>query len=252
MTGEAGQIRSLHRACIPEHPAGAGKYIALLSAVNERRAHINLWTRIGKQYFLLKKISCALLLAVYAITNRGKKRNNQPAGLAMPLNQAKRGIIMNRSIGRIPAACLALVVGLAVAPLRVEGANCSLAKVSGTWAYTYTGTIFTPNGPLPAASVGHFAQDQAGNVSGSQTRSVAGDSGVEDIAGTVAVNKDCTATAVINVLVNGQLQRSATLALVYDSGGNHARMIFESLKLPDGTNVPVVITIDANQVSPKD
>jgi hypothetical protein len=52
------------------------------------------------------------------------------------------------------------------------------------------------------------------------------------------VNKDCTAIATINVLVNGQLQRTADLALVYDSDGNHARMIFQSLKLPDGTNIP--------------
>jgi hypothetical protein len=81
---------------------------------------------------------------------------------------------------------------------------------------------------------------------------VAGQSGVEDIAGTVSVNKDCTATATIEVLVSGQLQRTATLELVYDSNGNHARMIFQSLKLPDGTNIPAVLTIDANRLVNKD
>ena len=131
-------------------------------------------------------------------------------------------------------------------------AACSNATAAGKWAYTYTGTIFTPNGPLPAASVGHFGQDADGNISGSQARSVAGNSGVEDISGAVSVNKDCTAIATINVLVNGQLQRTADLALVYDSDGNHVRMIFQSLKLPDGTNIPVVLTIDANRLVTRD
>jgi len=77
----------------------------------------------------------------------------------------------------------------------------STAASAGKWAYTYTGTVFTQNGPLPAASVGHFSQDLAGNLTGSQTRSVAGSSGVEDISGTVGVNKDCTGTATISVLL---------------------------------------------------
>lgn len=126
--------------------------------------------------------------------------------------------------------------------------RCSQASTAGTWAYTYTGTIITPNGPLPLASVGRYSQDFAGNVTGSQNRSVAGGSGVEDIAGTVAVNSDCTATAKIDVLVNSELQRTSVLALVYDSNGNHVRMIFQSLTLPDGTNLPVVITVDGNRI----
>lgn len=137
---------------------------------------------------------------------------------------------------------------LTLAPLQAEASHCSTAAMAGNWAYTYTGTIFTPNGPIPAASVGHFHQDGAGSVSGSQARSVAGNPGTEDISGTVSVNKDCTATATVNVLVNGQLQRTTTLALVYDSDGNHVRMIFQTVTLPDGTNVPVVITIDGNRV----
>jgi hypothetical protein len=144
------------------------------------------------------------------------------------------------------------ILALALSPLQAEASHCSNFSAAGNWAYTYTGTIFTQNGPLPAGSVGHFKQDGAGNVSGSQARSVAGSSGVEDISGTISVNKDCTATATINVLVNGQLQRTATLALAYDSNGNHMRAIFQTLTLPDGTNVPVVITIDGNRLFPRD
>jgi hypothetical protein len=143
---------------------------------------------------------------------------------------------------------LAAALVTAMAPLQAQESRCSNVGQAGNWAYTYIGTIFTPGGPVPAASVGHFSQDAAGNITGSQARSVAGSSGVEDIAGSVAVNRDCTATATINVLVAGVLQRTAVLALVYDTNKNHARMIFQSLTLPDGTNVPVVITIDANRL----
>jgi hypothetical protein len=139
-----------------------------------------------------------------------------------------------------------------LAPMQAEAGTCSTASAAGNWAYTYTGTIFTQNGPFPTASVGHFTQDSAGNVTGSQSRSVAGQSGLEDISGTVSVNSDCTASATINVLVNGQLQRSAELALVYDSNGKHVRMIFQSLTLPNGTNVPVTITVDGNRLGSRD
>ena len=147
------------------------------------------------------------------------------------------------------AAAITLV---AVAALPAHGASCSQAAASGNWAYTYTGPIFTQNGPFPAASVGHFHQDAAGNIAGGQSRTVAGNSGVEDISGSITVNPDCTASATIDVLVNGQLQRTAVLALVYDSNGNHLRAIFQSLTLPDGTNIPVVITVDGNRLTTKD
>jgi hypothetical protein len=144
---------------------------------------------------------------------------------------------------------LGAVLTAALAPSQANAAQCSAASTAGNWAYTYTGTIFTPAGPLPAASVGRFHQDSGGSIAGSQNRSVAGQPGPEDISGTISVNGDCTASLTINVLVNGQLQRTATLAAVFDSSGNHVRAIFQSLTLPDGTNVPVVITIDGNRVT---
>jgi hypothetical protein len=147
---------------------------------------------------------------------------------------------------------LGAILALALLPVNAQASRCSNASTAGSWAYTYTGTIFTPNGALPLASVGHYNQDGAGNVTGSQNRSVAGNSGVEDISGTVSVAPDCTGTGTIDVLVNGQLQRTAVLAIVYDSNGNHARMIFQSLTLPGNVNVPVVITLDANRMATKD
>src|ERR1700746_3532064 len=115
------------------------------------------------------------------------------------------------------STCLTLVFCVILAPLHAEAAHCSTAATAGNWAYTYTGTIFTPSGPLPAASVGHFSQDEAGNLTGSQARSVAGSSGVEDISGTASINKDCTGTATIDVFANGVRQRTAVLALALDT-----------------------------------
>jgi len=152
---------------------------------------------------------------------------------------------------RVPAY-LTLILGVIATPLQAQAGRCSIAGAAGKWAYTYTGTIFTPNGPLPAASVGHFSEDVSGNLTGTQTRSVAGSSGVEDIAGTLSVNRDCTATATISVYVNGQLQRTAVLAVVFDKNMKHARGIFESLVLPNGTSVPVVLTTDNSRIFPED
>jgi len=148
---------------------------------------------------------------------------------------------------------ITLTILLLTASLSFAGnGHCSAAMTAGVWDYTYTGTIFTPNGPLPAASLGHYSQDSAGNVTGSQVRSVAGASGVEDISATISVQRDCTASAIVGVYVNGQLQRAANVAFVFDSDGNHMRAIFQSLTLPDGTNIPVVITIEGNKLFPKD
>ena len=154
---------------------------------------------------------------------------------------------MKKNLGRT-LLWLGAVFVIMLAPSHAQAA-CSNASTAGNWAYTYTGTIFTPNGALPATSVGHFKLDLSGNLSGAQPRSVAGQSGPEDISGTISVNSDCTATANVNVLVDGQLLRTAAIALVFDSSGNHVRGIFQSLTLTDGTSIPVVLTIDGNRVT---
>ena len=161
---------------------------------------------------------------------------------------------MHRTItrGMLPAVFLTLICSVTLVPLQAEDKSCSTAHSAGKWAYTYTGTILTPNGPLPVAAVGHFRATATGTLVGSQTRSVGGSSGVEDVSGTFHVNNDCTGTATIDVLVNGQVQRTAVLALAYDSNMNHARGIFESLVLADGTDLPVVITSDNTKMFSKD
>jgi flagellar basal body rod protein FlgG len=49
--------------------------------------------------------------------------------------------------------------------------------------------------------MGHFTVDREGNITGSQNRSVAGQSGVEDAAGPISVNRDGTAYTTLDVFV---------------------------------------------------
>jgi hypothetical protein len=95
----------------------------------------------------------------------------------------------------------------------------------GRAAQTYTVTVTGSSG---------FAQHSTSLTVGVLTRSVARISGVEEIAG------------------NGQLHRTAVLAIAYDKSMNHARGIFQSLVLSVGTNVPVVLTSDNTKLFPRD
>lgn len=146
---------------------------------------------------------------------------------------------------------LATICLASLLPLQAQAAQCSQGTVAGNWAYTYTGTVFVPS-PLPVAAVGHANLDSRGNVTGSQTHTLAGQTEVEDISGTYTVNKDCTGSMTINVSQNGQLLRTATVNVAYDSDVNHARMIFTSLTLGDGSVLPAVITADVNRVFSRD
>lgn len=156
---------------------------------------------------------------------------------------------MNTNFARL----LVVLAGFVIAgnPLLVT-AGCTTASTAGAWAYTYSGTLYTPSGPVPVATVGRFKADTSGNFSGTQTRALPGDSGVESVTGNLTINPNCTGTVNANVYVNGELQRTAVLAIVYDNNVNHARAIFESLTLANGTSVPIVITLDSNRQNPED
>ena len=148
-------------------------------------------------------------------------------------------------------ATLALIsFALLVASLapRAQAATCTLASVAGNWGYTYSGTLLLPSGPVPVAAVGRYTETADGNISGTQTRTVAGDTAQEMIKGSQTVNSDCTGTATIGVYdQSGNLLRTGVLAGVYVNNGKEIHDIFESLVLPDGTQLPVVITAEGKK-----
>ena len=120
--------------------------------------------------------------------------------------------------------------------------------MAGNWGYTYTGTLLLSSGPVPVAAVGRFTADLDGNISGTQTRTLAGAVAQEVIKGSSTVNSDCTVTGTVGVYdQSGNLLRSATLAGVYTNNAKQLREIFESLVFPDGSSLPVVIAAEANK-----
>lgn len=155
---------------------------------------------------------------------------------------------MRRNFERPMLALLSFALLLASSAPAAHAATCTLASVAGNWGYTYTGTLLLPSGPVPAAAVGRYALDLDGNISGTQTRTVAGAAAQEVLKGSATVNSDCTGIATIGIYdQSGNLLRTGVLAEVFVNNGKQDRAIFESLVLPDGTNVPVVITAEANK-----
>lgn len=138
-----------------------------------------------------------------------------------------------------------------------DDSGCSMAKAAGEWGYVYTGTLLLPTGPVPVAAVGRYTLDKQGNVSGTQTRTVApGEAAHEVIKGTSTVNPDCTGTATISVYdQSGNLLRTAVLAAIYVNNQREVRYLFESLVVftgTTGTNIRTVITADAKKSFPRD
>jgi hypothetical protein len=144
------------------------------------------------------------------------------------------------------ALLVVLVPGFA-SSAHAEG-RCSMAATAGAWAFTYSGTILLPNGAaIPVASVGRFTQ-KGGSLSGTETRSLAGQSADETLTGSYAVNADCTATYSFEIFESGTLVRRSTVNVIYDDDQRSVRGIFSSASLADGTPLATVITVDARKI----
>lgn len=130
--------------------------------------------------------------------------------------------------------------------------HCSNATAAGKWAFTSAGTLILPTGPVQVAAVATFAEDVAGNLSGSQTRSLNGDVADETFTGKATVNSDCTSTYIVDVFLSGVLVRTTTVHVVFDDNSRSARGIFTSLVLPNGASLPTVLTLDARRLFPKE
>lgn len=128
-------------------------------------------------------------------------------------------------------------------------AACTKRTGAGRWGFSTNGSIPAIG---PVAATGVFTQDQSGNITGTQTRSLNGDIADETFTGTATVNSDCTGTDTIQVYQNGVLVRTTSLHVVYDDNGREARAVFTSLVLPDGTSLPSIITTEARRLFPSE
>ena len=142
---------------------------------------------------------------------------------------------------------------MVVVPL-ANANSCSQASGAGRWAFTATGSVILPTGAsVPVTQVGTFTEDRQGNVSGNQTRSLAGSVGKETFAGIASVNPDCTGSATLAVYdeTSGALVRTTSVNFILDDDGDHARSIVTSIVLPDGTTLAPLLTLDYRRVFSK-
>jgi hypothetical protein len=158
----------------------------------------------------------------------------------------KRNFARTTLLIPVAALCMSLVPAVQAAD------HCSNAKAAGNWGLTLTGTLILPTGPVPGAAVGRLSIDAAGNISGTEARNVGGGFANETITGSWTVNSDCTATVTANIYESGVLVRISVLAAVFVDNSSKLRAVQESLTLPDGTTIPVVITLEANKLFPED
>ena len=159
---------------------------------------------------------------------------------------------MKRKVARTTLLIAVAALCLSLAPAAQAAQKCSLAKAAGKWGFTLAGTLIPPTGPVPGAAVGILSVDAAGNFSGTEARNVDGGFAYETIIGSWTVNSDCTATLTGNIYESGVLVRTSVFAVVFVDNSSKLRGVQALLTLPDGTNIPAVITADGNQLFPDD
>ena len=127
--------------------------------------------------------------------------------------------------------------------------GCGVANVAGAFGFSYNGVAVTSTGTIPVGAVGKFHSDAAGNFTGDEINSLAGTSAYQTIVGKLTVNSACSGELVANVYQNGQLVRTSYIHLQYQDNDNQILGIFEKLVLPNGAQLPVVVTINGSRIS---
>jgi hypothetical protein len=156
---------------------------------------------------------------------------------------------MKRNIARTFFLAALLLSLVSVATAQNDG-NCTAAALAGPRGHTGTGTLILPAGPVPFAFVGRTTFDAAGNFSGTQTSSLAGQVSQETISGTGTVSSDCTTVFSVNILdESGNVIRTANWTGVYVNKGRELRAIMTSLVV-NGMSVPAVMTMNARKLRP--
>ena len=154
---------------------------------------------------------------------------------------------MKRDAVRTSLRILLLGTSLATLLPAAHAETCSTATVGGNWAFTLTGTLILPSGPVPAAATARGTADLEGNIAGTEARNVGGDYADETLSGKWTVNPDCTGTLTINAYESGELVRASVLSIVFDEHSKEIRMVQKSLTLPNGTQLPVVVKVEGRK-----
>jgi hypothetical protein len=154
---------------------------------------------------------------------------------------------MNLRVKRAPLGMVALAVLATFAPSARAG-QWTLAGAADKAGFTLSGIVILPTGPVPIAAVGGATADANGNITGAEARSVGGGYADETMQGTLTVNPDCTGTITLQFFESGHLVRTSILSVVFDNNQREIRMVQKSLQPPNGTFLPVVITVEARKL----
>jgi hypothetical protein len=143
---------------------------------------------------------------------------------------------------------VALLASIPAVASAQGGPRCSLTP--GEFAYTKTGTLLPPTGPVPYAAVGKLTVEPGWTLSGLQDSSTGGIVLKNALIGTVSLQADCTATATVGVYDESgtTLLRTAVMTLIADDNGREVRGIVTQLTLPNGYVVPQAITVVGRKV----
>ena len=147
----------------------------------------------------------------------------------------------------VPAALLAWIA--AAVPAYAEP-GCPPNAGTGRWAFTETGSIILPTGSIPFGAIGVVVVDASGNVTGTSVAST-GIASSGTLSGVLTVNEDCSFTVTTAIHDSaGTLQRFLDFAGVFTRNFDGLHAIVTSLRLPNGTPLPSVITLNAERQSP--
>jgi hypothetical protein len=158
----------------------------------------------------------------------------------------KRKVV--RTVGTLALALS--VAGVAQAQWR----HCAIRGLEGSWSYTETGTIVSPQtgAALAVMAVGRYTFDRDGTFTGIQWTSTAGQPpGVYGTKnGTFTVDEDtCTITMQINGYdKNGNLIRESVWQIVLADNGKEMRGISLSLLFAPGNPPPKPPDVDLKPV----
>lgn len=156
---------------------------------------------------------------------------------------------MKRKIARATLVVISIAtLYVSVVPAAQADDSCSTAKAAGDWGLTLSGTLILPTGPVQGAALGTLSVDPEGNITGAEARNVDGSFANETITGTWTVNPDCTAIFTAKIYESGQLVRTSVLSVVLDDNLREVRMVQQSLTLPDGSTIPVVVTVEGKRL----
>jgi hypothetical protein len=135
--------------------------------------------------------------------------------------------------------------------LTAQAANCSTETVAGDWSFTLAGTLILPTGNVLAAAIATATFDKNGNITkATEARNVGGSYADETLTGYWTVNSDCTGTLYVKAYELGQLVRISVVSMTFDDDSAEYRGVQKSLTLPDDTNIPVVLTLEARKQHP--